>query len=480
MYGWQTWFAWNMEYDERQREAANLAESYSEQAESTFETADSALLGLQFWAEFRGIDAAMRPALQANVEQRLRAMPQIHGLFIIDASGNRIVGSGVPPPHVNYRDRLYFRYHATHASQGPYVDAPIVSKTDGSWVMTVSRRLDRPNGSFDGVVLASLSLGYFTSVYERADIGRDGVINLLLDDGTIAMRRPFDVHNIGANISRGQLYQHIKVAPIKGEFTGSSMLDGITRVTAYQRLRHFPVTTSVSLPIDAIFATWRQATIVGLAGVLGLIAVILVLARFLLAEIRNRERAQRQLLGLAFIDGLTELSNPRHFAATLEREFTRALRDHTTLALLMIDADLFKTYNDRYGHQMGDAALKTIAQCIRASVARPGDLAARYGGEEFAVLLPATPLAGARVVAENIRTALLEQRVPHEDNATGVLTISIGVAAIVPTPAAGRAELLRRADAALYAAKRNGRNRVETFQDLDDDAQRDRTIRATR
>nr|WP_294554502.1 diguanylate cyclase [uncultured Rhodopila sp.] len=190
-----------------------------------------------------------------------------------------------------------------------------------------------------------------------------------------------------------------------------------------------------------------------------------------LRDITARKQAEAALAAAvedltrqAATDSLTGLANRRCFDETLEREWRRANREGRPLALLMLDVDCFKYYNDDYGHPMGDTVLRTIAACMQAAVRRPGDTAARYGGEEFAVILPNTHGDGAVQVAETIRTAVASLALPHPHGPAGVVTISIGVAAVVtttyPTLETTPASLIDSADAALYAAKAAGRNRT--------------------
>ena len=176
------------------------------------------------------------------------------------------------------------------------------------------------------------------------------------------------------------------------------------------------------------------------------------------------DKANLELQALASTDALTGLANRRQFDATLHKEWYRALRDATPLALLMIDLDRFKLLNDRFGHQKGDAFLARVGKVIRDNVRRAGDLAARYGGEEFAVVLPGTAAAGALEIAEHIRRAVAATDTTDLVEGGQRLSVSIGVAAAVALSGAGSATLVHSADSALYQAKRNGRNRVEIFQ----------------
>lgn len=171
-------------------------------------------------------------------------------------------------------------------------------------------------------------------------------------------------------------------------------------------------------------------------------------------------RANERLQELSFQDALTGLYNRRYFDDFLEREFRRALRNQGVLALIMIDVDHFKAYNDRFGHQAGDDCLRRVAAALTLVIHRPSDLIARYGGEEFAAVLPETLLDGALEVAEKLRARVAALQLPHPDSPYGIVTISGGVAACQPEPGDHPQSLIEAADAALYHAKRAGRNRV--------------------
>lgn len=168
----------------------------------------------------------------------------------------------------------------------------------------------------------------------------------------------------------------------------------------------------------------------------------------------------RQLAELSISDSLTGLANRRHFDEVLAEEWSRSSRHSHAMAILMIDVDYFKAFNDCYGHQAGDQCLQTIAAVIKAHVHRPGDLAARYGGEEFCVVLSECQLDGALHVAHEIHNAVEALRLPHQDSVYGYLTVSIGVASTVPASHLSSAALLKKSDQALYQAKAAGRNQV--------------------
>ena len=177
---------------------------------------------------------------------------------------------------------------------------------------------------------------------------------------------------------------------------------------------------------------------------------------------RDRElrSVNRHLEALASIDSLSGLANRRSFDARLEAEWQRAANLKRPIALMMIDVDHFKLFNDNYGHVEGDQCLRVIGETLAAAGSHKADFAARYGGEEFVLLLPDTSLAAALDIAERLRTAVAAHAIGHRFAPCGHVTISIGVASLTPTGTEGPQALIEAADSGLYAAKRNGRNRV--------------------
>ena len=182
----------------------------------------------------------------------------------------------------------------------------------------------------------------------------------------------------------------------------------------------------------------------------------------LVALTRKLDEANRKLTRLSAFDGLTGIANRRTFDATLSREWRRSARSGAPIALMVVDVDCFKQFNDAYGHQVGDECLKAVARALAGGTRRPVDLVARYGGEEFAVVLPDTDAQGAAIVAEAMRSAVEALAITHRHStAARVVTVSVGIAVTRPERSddGGFATLLARADEALYRAKRDGRNR---------------------
>jgi diguanylate cyclase (GGDEF)-like protein len=186
-----------------------------------------------------------------------------------------------------------------------------------------------------------------------------------------------------------------------------------------------------------------------------------------LRDMTDQKRAELALKTLATKDGLTGLANRRSFDSALDLEWSRARRTKKPLALLFVDVDHFKLFNDQHGHQNGDECLRAVAAVIGGNALRPTDLAARYGGEEFAIVMPDTGTEAACVIADRLRRAVMDLRIEHGDPQAGPwVTLSIGVATHVPGDDVGSDWFLGKADQALYAAKRLGRNRVISAENM--------------
>lgn len=179
------------------------------------------------------------------------------------------------------------------------------------------------------------------------------------------------------------------------------------------------------------------------------------------------EEVNHQLEVLSVTDALTRLANRRRFDAVWLDEWQRALRQATPLAVIMLDVDHFKAYNDHYGHQQGDECLRRVGEVLLTTVRRAGELVARYGGEEFVVVLPGTSVIHAMAVAESIRANIQAAGIAHaHSGVAAVVTVSLGVAVGIPAQGDVRDALVHAADAALYRAKDQGRNRV-VLSDID-------------
>lgn len=477
---WRSVHARQEQLLEMDRQAANLARAMAQQADDTIKAADIALADIVERIESDGRQPRVLARLQQQMQAQVGNLPQLVGLFVYDEQGRWLVNSrGVLNQSYNNADREYFIHHRSHAGRGPHVGHPVVSRSTGKWIVPVSRRLDQADGSFGGVVLATLDIDYFRRFYQSFDLGRHSAVALLSDDGVLMLRQPFDSARVGTSMRDSELYQHYARSAGPARAASAflrSFHDGQVRLNSFRRLEHYPLFVTAALSREEMLEGWRRDTFTRSAAVVLLAAFIGFFGKRLVDQIRLRARAEaelrqardalesanRTLARQAMSDGLTGLANRRQFDVTLGNEFSRAMRQQDTLAFIMIDVDYFKQYNDHYGHSAGDEVLRAVSKLIRAlTPKRPGDLSARYGGEEIGILLPNTGLEGAQAVAERIRHAVQELRLPHRGSPFGLVTLSAGVATIAPQRGEHLpAMLVEAADKALYAAKSAGRNRV--------------------
>ena len=192
-------------------------------------------------------------------------------------------------------------------------------------------------------------------------------------------------------------------------------------------------------------------------------------------QLKNRtealEKANKQLILFSAVDWLTGIANRRSFDELLDKEWNRGLSEQISVALVLIDVDFFKNYNDSYGHQAGDECLRHVAAAIIGQLSGRGNFAARYGGEEFVVVISDTSIDEAIKVGEDIRSAVEELRIPSGiGNMCPYVTISVGIHSVVPSEDMSSDELVRAADFALYQAKTSGRNMVKVYNKVVENA----------
>ncbi|HKS19106.1 MAG TPA: sensor domain-containing diguanylate cyclase [Bradyrhizobium sp.] len=369
---------------------------------------------------------------------------------VFDATGHLTVdASTLDPPLEDRSDEEYFKVHRDNPDAGLFISKPMLHRS--AYSLVLSRRIAAEDGSFLGVVAGAIRFSYFHELFDRLNLDRDDTITVLRRDRTVLMRKPFDLDVIGKNVAELRAWKPANLEG--GSFAGQGPIDDIPRLFV-RRASTGPFFVVVGKPIEGVLRLWhREAIRIG-AIMLALIVFVLAVTLFLAREISRRAQAEDKLEELATTDALTGLRNRRKFDAEIDNEWRRAARQKSPLALLMIDADHFKTYNDTYGHQAGDQILVGIAVCMSDSVRRAGDCSARYGGEEFAVLLPGCTAADALKVAETIRL-----KIEQLSDGRTVNTVSIGVASLTPAAGMEWSELVKAADKALYAAKAGGRNR---------------------
>ena len=411
--------------------------------------------------------------LRRYLSQRMQHLPLLAELSVYDRHGARTATSspGAQPPLA----LAQLAFHQGDPRDALRIGAPVKRAGDGAWMLPLSRPWRNRDGSFGGVVRATIELARLRQFVTDVDVGADGAILVALDSGELLFSHRARETRTGGDMRRDGAFMTWRANSASGALLRPSPHAGSPAIlTTYRHLSPYPVLVAVSRSADQILAHWWDSAYLSTAGVLLLLLIQLWLGLRLYDQIALRDRLEqdrrslhkllvkksRSLRRQALMDALTGIANRRELDTRLVREFARAAEEGTSLALVILDVDHFKKYNDQYGHPAGDECLKLVAACVNGGRRRSDDLAARMGGEEFALLLPNTDLRGAIAVAEAIRKQVAAQRLSHVPACPHRVTVSCGVHAIAPHAGMAPANLVDAADRALYLAKTSGRNRV--------------------
>ncbi|MGE8100564.1 sensor domain-containing diguanylate cyclase [Pseudomonas fluorescens] len=473
---WQIWTARENTLRDIETDTLNLTNALNTYTEGTFKQSEVVLLGLTDRIEKDGTGPQQLERLKVLVAQEKGALKQLNSVALYDAQGDWIFSTNKRvSPNSNHADRAFFKHHRDNPDRGIFIGPAIRGRTTGAWVISVSRRIDHPDGSFAGVIAVTLSLEHFLKLYRTISVGQYGVISLTSSEGCLLVRYPFQEQDIGRDLSRAPIFSEYLRKMSSGTVDFVSNVDGIHRIYAFTRSDQYPLVTTVAVGQDEAMQAWWSQTRQSVAVVMVLLGLLITLGRRLIADISHRIRAEAELRTtqtalielnqtlevLASEDTLTGLANRRHFDQFLDIEFKRARRLRSPLSLILIDVDFFKRYNDHYGHLAGDECLRIISQSIKQCVRRPADMTARYGGEEIAVVMPNTDEEGARSVAEAILLGIAQARLEHLSSPFGSVTASLGLATFTAYDSErDEMSLIDLADRALYLAKSQGRNRL--------------------
>ncbi|NQD73217.1 sensor domain-containing diguanylate cyclase [Pseudomonas sp. CM27] len=465
--GWRIWRDYRHAFSNAENIVTNLARATAQHAEDAIRQVDAITATLAERLEGDGFDHINRPRLHALLAKQKSIMPQLHGLFVYGPDGHWIVtDQALIPANANNADRDYFVYHRDHADRGVRVGSVVRSRSTGDLIIPISRRLEYPDGSFAGVLLGTIKVQWFVKYYGDFKIDERGALVLAKRDGTILVRRPFVEPAVGRSLANSEIFRNHLPYAAEGVAEAVAVVDGTARLYAYRALSSYPLVVEAGLSRESIVAPWRHDAIKSLAVLLFLLLGLAAFAGVVLRQLRERitiERALHQahqtLKALALTDSLTGLGNRRRLDAVFEAELKRARRQGYPVALVMLDLDYFKAYNDLYGHPAGDQCLRRFAEVLQQALKRPADLAVRYGGEEFTLLLPDTDTHGAEVLVVEVQQLLRRQLLEHGGSPLGRVSFSAGIAVGDLAREGVTAErLMAAADGALYQAKRQGRD----------------------
>lgn len=326
------------------------------------------------------------------------------------------------------------------------------------------------SGEGRAVALFRLVLAFMLVVmlafYGDFKIDERGALVLAKRDGTLLVRRPFVEQVIGRSLANSEIFRNHLPYATEGVAEAVAVVDGTPRLYGYRALSSYPLVVEAGLSRESIVAPWRYDAIKSVAVLLLLLVGLAAFGGVVLRQLRERIAIERALLqahqtlkALALTDSLTGLGNRRRLDGVFEPELRRARRQGYPLALVMLDLDYFKAYNDRYGHPAGDQCLRRFAEVLQQALKRPADLAVRYGGEEFTLLLPDTDGRGAEMLVQELQQLLRRQALEHAASPLGRVSFSAGIAVVDLAREGVTAEaLVAAADRALYQAKQQGRD----------------------
>ena len=455
-------------WEQAELSAGNLLLALDRDIGRNITTLDLSLQGLIEAFQEPGINEASLAIKHHALFDRSATAEDLGSMLVLSDNGDLVEDSTSKNPHkLNLADRDYFKVHENDPDVGMYISRAFQSRlSSGDFRFAISRRIFDSADQFGGVAIGTLRLNYFRTLFEKLQLGEKGTITLLRTDGRILMRYPFNPADVDRDVSNGPTFPRL-LAAAAGHYVARAGIDGVDRLYSFRRVGNLPLILTVNLSTEEIFAPWRRKALV-IGPVLVLLCACAIASSLLFRrEVMRRARtevalaeAAEKLTVIAATDGLTGLANRRTFDAEFDRAFRRAVRAGTSLAVMMLDADWFKRYNDTYGHPAGDQVLRSIAACLSQRLRRPDDLTARYGGEEFIALLPETDLEATRCLADHVRFEIERLAIEHTGSTFGVVTVSIGIAVVAPFLGFDSGELIQAADRALYDAKRDGRNRV--------------------
>ena len=440
-------------------ESANLAKSIAEQAAATFSAADILLEVVADGWQSEALASEPYGQVQRAL-QRLSAQSHIRTLAVYSLDG-RLLSTSLPtePGVPTQLTAAELALHDSHRSGTVLIAAVSTGGPEEHQNIAVWRRLQTMDGQSGGVVLALVDAESLLRFSNSLRAEPSGAIGLMRQDGEILTGGS----GLAAKIAQTAMLKRYQQHGFAGNFDVISSKDGKRQLASLSPIDGYPLVAFVAFDEAELLGHWRAN-----AYFASLVAAVLCLGTasagwFIAGQIKRAETTLRtvnaQLQQTVMQDALTGIANRRLFDSVLQREQRRAARTQHPLALLMLDVDHFKSFNDTYGHQAGDACLQSIARTIARLAQRPADLAARLGGEEFVILLPETDTAGATVLAERLRKAIYQLQIPHGRGLDGVVTVSIGIAVVWPQPPNGaNADLVSLADAALYMPKAQGRD----------------------
>ncbi|MGY4502621.1 diguanylate cyclase (GGDEF)-like protein/PAS domain S-box-containing protein [Bradyrhizobium sp. GM24.11] len=292
--GWREWAARDAVLKGAETEMANVARSLTQHAEDSLDLLDSGVVGVVSRLEMDGADPTTIAKLRNLLEARKKAVERVHSLAIIDDQGNWLTSPGTIASTLS--DDTFFRHHQLSPKREAYVGRPVKSLVDGEWVVTLSRRFNKPDGSFGGVVLAAIGSRYLSHFYEQFEIGRNSSVTLMSGDGMIIARNPNNEKFVGRSIGDAPLFRDASLQRPSGAYHFKSLLDGAERVSFFKRSGRYPLVLLATVDKDQLLAPWRAAAISRMLYVAALVMLIAVIGAVLVRQLQRGQRMAAALI----------------------------------------------------------------------------------------------------------------------------------------------------------------------------------------
>lgn len=294
---WREWESRNAELRNAEIDVTNLAHSLIQHADDTFELADTILVGLVHRLELDGLGPDTIAKLQTYLPTR-KSSDRIRGIFVYDETGRWLATTEhVDFSGLNNSDRDYFRQHRASPDKGTLIGRPVKSRSGGQWIITASRRIDHPDGSFAGVALLTIDVAYFSKFYQRFDFGPNGSASLLNTAGIMLARSGDESEAfVGRDLSNAPLFREWKSRPAAAVYYFKSPIDGVQRLSYYQRSSNYPLMVLAGKSQDDVLAPWRHAAATRMIFVLGLVLLIAVIGFYLVRQLLHRQRMAQALV----------------------------------------------------------------------------------------------------------------------------------------------------------------------------------------
>jgi diguanylate cyclase (GGDEF)-like protein len=365
---------------------------------------------------------------------------------------------GMPSTPTNLSDREHFRVHADSDRDELFISKPVLGRVSGKWSIQLSRRLNAPDGSFDGVVILSIDPYYLASFYESIDINTEGVVILVGLDGIVRARVSGQGRTVGQTMVASSLFRSLAEST-HGSYRTAGRGD-VVRLSSYRRVKGYPLVVVVGLSRAQVLERVEHHRILYFGAAAFVSILVLSFKVMIVRRQLGLQRASDKLWQLANFDSLTGLPNRNRLHEVVKTIISETSAKAEPFTLLLLDLDNFKFVNDTLGHEAGDLVLCTAAERIKR-MARGAHLVARLGGDEFAILLRNTAdRQRIGVISRRVLRAL-RQRMEYRGHTIESYG-SIGIACF-PEHGASWGEVFRAADLALYRAKHVGRNRALVF-----------------